>query len=72
MKLLLQTLIVFFGTLLTAGLVALGEPGSWGRQPLSTALQVASAPQSTEAATVEAVLARLESRAAGTPRVVTR
>jgi hypothetical protein len=28
MKLILQTAMIFFGTLLAAGLVALGEPGS--------------------------------------------
>ncbi|HET6828524.1 MAG TPA: hypothetical protein VFH35_07585 [Ramlibacter sp.] len=36
MKLFLHTLIVFFGTLLTAGLVALGAPG--GSDPPAAAL----------------------------------
>jgi hypothetical protein len=33
MKLVLHTLIIFFGTLLAAGLVALGEPAQASSQP---------------------------------------
>ena len=29
MKLLVQSAMIFFGTLMAAGLVALGEPGGW-------------------------------------------
>lgn len=32
MKLLVESAIIFFGTLMAAGLVALGEPGSRGEQ----------------------------------------
>lgn len=35
MKLVLHTLMIFFGTLFAAGLVALGEPGELVAPPLS-------------------------------------
>jgi hypothetical protein len=38
MKLILQTLMVFFGTLVAAGLVALGEPGQAAVQPTPAAV----------------------------------
>jgi hypothetical protein len=45
MKLFVQTAMIFFGTLLAAGLVALGEPGSaelrMVREPASAGAMVA-------------------------------
>jgi hypothetical protein len=42
MKLVLHTLIIFFGTLLAAGLVALGEPADDDRRPSTSPSQTAA------------------------------
>lgn len=43
MKLVLHSLIIFFGTLLAAGLVALGEPADTAAAPAASATPLASA-----------------------------